>query len=396
MLGSTINIKMHVLHVGVCLSTPNNQKKGYGRPKSAEPGSPLLRRALSPDRLHPRSAENKTSISPLANNVVKVTPRVTIAQSSHSETSEESSDSFKEGNDSKNEKKVPSEQKTDYTKISHGISINLGNVGMSNSCGSTQLPRIAEEKDSPTGSKADDYSSKETPSSDKSDKDNVSPVMKLMEPERVAECSDRRDRECKKEIQSSCAKTLESSSNKVEDNTRSDNSSANTQVRSSQTTSQKQSQVSEKGSQVSSQKVLLHSSDKVLEVSSQKSSSLSNEKRSQCLAQKLPSQGSEKASQSLASKLPSQSNDRALQVASQKPSQIGEKSSQAAPQKQSQALEKGSVLHKSSEQKAAIKSFEPSLEGRKLSKKHKVDSSESAGNSSTFEATSSGKDKKNN
>lgn len=142
------------------MSTPNSQKKGYGRPKSAEPGSPLLRRALSPDRLHPRSAENKTSISPLANTVVKVTPRVTIAQSSHSETSDEAGDNFKEaGDNAKSEKKVPSEQKTDYSKLTHGISINLGNVSMSNSCAGTQLPRIAEEKDSPTGSKADDYTS---------------------------------------------------------------------------------------------------------------------------------------------------------------------------------------------------------------------------------------------
>merc|ERR1719507_2136936 len=45
-------------------------KKSFSRPKSAEPssaGSPLLRRALSPDRLHPRSAEGKkvAAISPL-------------------------------------------------------------------------------------------------------------------------------------------------------------------------------------------------------------------------------------------------------------------------------------------------------------------------------------------
>ncbi|XP_077255309.1 microtubule-associated serine/threonine (MAST) protein kinase dop isoform X6 [Temnothorax americanus] len=159
---------------GACLSTPNNQKKGYGRPKSAEPGSPLLRRALSPDRLHPRSAENKTSISPLANTVVKVTPRVTIAQPSHNSSdtcSDESNESFKEANESaKGEKKVQSEQKADYSKLTHGISINLGNVGMSNSCGSTQLPRIAEEKDSPTGTKNDDYSSSKEIGAEKSDK----------------------------------------------------------------------------------------------------------------------------------------------------------------------------------------------------------------------------------
>lgn len=43
-----------------------SKKSGFVRTKSAEPSSPLLRRALSPDRLHPRSAEAKcTLISPL-------------------------------------------------------------------------------------------------------------------------------------------------------------------------------------------------------------------------------------------------------------------------------------------------------------------------------------------
>lgn len=165
-----------VFCLGACLSTPNSQKKGYGRPKSAEPGSPLLRRALSPDRLHPRSAESKTSISPLVNTVAKVTPRVTIAQSSHnnSEISDESGVNFKESNESvKGEKKVPSEQKADYSKLTHGISINLGNVGISNSCGSTQLPRIAEEKDSPTGTKSDDYSSSKEIGPEKSEKQSI-------------------------------------------------------------------------------------------------------------------------------------------------------------------------------------------------------------------------------
>lgn len=143
------------------MSTPNNQKKSFNRPKSAEPGSPLLRRALSPDRLHPRSAENKTSISPLANTVVKVNPRVTIAQTSNTDATEDVSDVTKESNESKTDKKAASEQKVtaDYSKLTHGISINIGNV-MSNSCGSTQLPRIAEEKDSPTGTKNDDYNTK--------------------------------------------------------------------------------------------------------------------------------------------------------------------------------------------------------------------------------------------
>lgn len=42
--------------------SPAQSKKSYVRPKSAEPGSPLLRRALSPDRLHPRSAEGKFNL----------------------------------------------------------------------------------------------------------------------------------------------------------------------------------------------------------------------------------------------------------------------------------------------------------------------------------------------
>ncbi|XP_042224337.1 microtubule-associated serine/threonine-protein kinase 3-like isoform X4 [Homarus americanus] len=62
-------------------------KKCLGRPKSAEPGSPLLRRALSPDRLHPRSAEAKgtATISPLATPSPKLAnnpPRLTITSQS--------------------------------------------------------------------------------------------------------------------------------------------------------------------------------------------------------------------------------------------------------------------------------------------------------------------------
>lgn len=146
---------------GASLSTPNNQKKSYGRPKSAEPGSPLLRRALSPDRLHPRSAENKTSISPLANTVVRVTPRLTKAQSTLSESLDEAAEtqSRDPGDGPKcSEKKLcmDTKQVSEYTKLTHGISINIASVSLSNSCGSTQLPRIAEEKDSPTGTKSEE------------------------------------------------------------------------------------------------------------------------------------------------------------------------------------------------------------------------------------------------
>lgn len=369
-------------HLGVCLSTPNNQKKSYGRPKSAEPGSPLLRRALSPDRLHPRSAENKTSISPLANTVVKVTPRATIAQS-YSETPEECSDSFKEPNDSKVEKKVSTESKSDYSKISHGISINLGNVGISNSCGSTQLPRIAEEKDSPTGSKADDYS-KEVLPLDKMDKNNTS-MSKLTESENTGDRSD--GVESKTERQNLCTKNLEVLSiNKIEEGAQSDNCS-NVQARSSQSTFHKQSQNIEKGSQASSQKT----------------SSQNSEKGSQSSCQKILLQASEKSLQSSAQKILSQANERGfMQGVSQKSSQNNEKVSLAAVQKLLQGNEKTSVPHKVTEQKAAGKNSEANLEGRKISKKYKIDSSDGSSNTSstqhsnTFEAMGTGKDKKNN
>lgn len=169
------------------MSTPNNQKKGFNRPKSAEPGSPLLRRALSPDRLHPRSAENKTSISPLANTVVKVNPRVTIAQTSSTEATDEVGDATKESNESKSDKKVVGEQKVapDYSKLTHGISINIGNVGMSNSCGSTQLPRIAEEKDSPTGTKSDDYSARVSEISENRARDFTANTQQVFEPVKI-------------------------------------------------------------------------------------------------------------------------------------------------------------------------------------------------------------------
>ncbi|CAL7946480.1 unnamed protein product [Xylocopa violacea] len=383
---------------GVCLSTPNNQKKSYGRPKSAEPGSPLLRRALSPDRLHPRSAENKTSISPLANTVVKVTPRATIAQTSYSESSEECNESFKEPNDPKTEKKVTTEQKADYSKITHGISINLGNVGMSNSCGSTQLPRIAEEKDSPTGSKADDYS-KEVLLSDKFDKTFTN---KLTEPESVVERSDRS--ESKTEEQNARTKNSEVSIiNKNEESARLDNSS-NVQTRGVQNVSNKHSQSTEKGLQVSSQKVPLQSGDKNSQSLCQKTSSQSSEKGSQTSCQKVSSQNNEKSSQSSTQKVSLQTGEKSfLQAASQKSSQSNEKVMQTASQKLPLGNEKAAVPHKTTEhQKGAGKNSEANLEGRKILKKYKVDSSDGSNNvsstqhSNTFETVGSAKDKKNN
>lgn len=65
-----------------CLTTSGTsiKKNNFTRPKSGEPGSPLLRRALSPDRLHPRSAESK--ISPLCCN--SQIPSISVVSSSSS------------------------------------------------------------------------------------------------------------------------------------------------------------------------------------------------------------------------------------------------------------------------------------------------------------------------
>ncbi|KAL7287339.1 hypothetical protein TKK_0018462 [Trichogramma kaykai] len=165
---------------GASLSTPNSQKKTYGRPKSAEPGSPLLRRALSPDRLHPRSAESKTSISPLANSgngssssssspKVQQSARLSLQLISSSSSLTSCTTSQQESGDSASSEIVSSkgnggqqlsqqqqqqvlkdEEKQDYStqKISHSISISIASTQSSG-----QLPRIAEEKDSPTGTK---------------------------------------------------------------------------------------------------------------------------------------------------------------------------------------------------------------------------------------------------
>lgn len=67
---SVVSASNNTVNVNIAASNSGPQntgatKKNYMRPKSAEPSSPLLRRALSPDRLHPRSAENKCVLSPL-------------------------------------------------------------------------------------------------------------------------------------------------------------------------------------------------------------------------------------------------------------------------------------------------------------------------------------------
>lgn len=135
-----------------CFVYIGQAKKGFARPKGGEPGSPLLRRALSPDRLHPRSAESKcTLISPLccasSGNppVVKATPRGNTGTVWRATTS---SDREKEHADAETTVHVMPEGPASTTvpiPVENRLSLNLSGPG-------ELLPRIAEEKDSPTNS----------------------------------------------------------------------------------------------------------------------------------------------------------------------------------------------------------------------------------------------------
>lgn len=122
----------------------NQTKKGFVRSKGAEPGSPLLRRALSPDRLHPRSAESKCSlISPLcSSNNVPVVKTQTRGGSSAIWRSvsqpERERDPSAEANSSQ-----ANENTSGNITTENRLSLNLSTT-------SEPLPRIAEEKDSPT------------------------------------------------------------------------------------------------------------------------------------------------------------------------------------------------------------------------------------------------------
>ncbi|XP_066152920.1 microtubule-associated serine/threonine-protein kinase 3 isoform X1 [Euwallacea fornicatus] len=118
-------------------------KKNFARHKGSEPGSPLLRRALSPDRLHPRSAETKCSISPLCSSGT-----VTPVNKSQSRTGTSSvwrpgcsTDKEKEG---ETEFQQPNEPGPSSSTSENRLSLTLAGPG-------EFLPRIAEEKDSPTG-----------------------------------------------------------------------------------------------------------------------------------------------------------------------------------------------------------------------------------------------------
>lgn len=153
-------------------------KKGFARPKSAEPSSPLLRRALSPDRLHPRSAENKCSISPLCctaslqqkqrpvsgvwrtcslNNSSAVTASCVSSISSSVATASQPIAPVMPNSGDKNQMldnyadsfDINFDQSSgNSSSAASGLSLSLQQPG-------ELLPRIAEEKDSPTSTGQD-------------------------------------------------------------------------------------------------------------------------------------------------------------------------------------------------------------------------------------------------
>lgn len=144
-------------------------KKSFARPKSAEPSSPLLRRALSPDRLHPRSAEiNKCVLSPLCCNApIKTNQRPasgvwrpSSATTVVAATSIVATITEKHELETEPAAPPPSPQTVGGGSMQQPLSLSLTQPG-------ELLPRIAEEKDSPTSS-TDDKLESRSPITDKS------------------------------------------------------------------------------------------------------------------------------------------------------------------------------------------------------------------------------------
>ncbi|KAG4079765.1 hypothetical protein HA402_014896 [Bradysia odoriphaga] len=185
-------------------------KKSFARPKSAEPSSPLLRRALSPDRLHPRSAENK-SISPLCtgNSAPKQRPHSGIWRTSTTPSVPTICSTGGGISVDSNINSVPSVVPTEKNSLldsyadsfdisfdqSDGLSRSSGSSANNSIVASTStstalslslqppgelLPRIAEEKDSPTSAGSDGHSIAEitTEATVQSNKSKVSTVEK--------------------------------------------------------------------------------------------------------------------------------------------------------------------------------------------------------------------------
>lgn len=165
--GASNTVQAYVPGTTTATIVPNGStgaiaKKPFVRPKSAEPSSPLLRRALSPDRLHPRSAENKCVLSPLCCNSVPVKPNQRPVSgiwrpgsaSSTSLTSSGSntiiSEKITEHEDENDEQIMAPPPSPQINTIVQQLSGRESSMSLTLQAPGELLPRIAEEKDSPT------------------------------------------------------------------------------------------------------------------------------------------------------------------------------------------------------------------------------------------------------
>lgn len=144
------------------------KKGGFARTKSVEPSSPLLRRALSPDRLHPRSAEAKcTLISPLCcsppiklqqqtpstQRVIGGVWRSTIQSSTNNTSTAVALPPINPNINTTNPQQSGQEiVSTATAEISYADNANPNASTLGLPAPGEMLPRIAEEKDSPTSS----------------------------------------------------------------------------------------------------------------------------------------------------------------------------------------------------------------------------------------------------
>lgn len=191
-------------------SACSQAKKGFVRPKSTEPGSPLLRRALSPDRLHPRSAESKCShISPLCssgnNQVVKTHQARAGASAVWRPVSQHDKDREKENESAEQS----TENITNTTNTNENrLSLNLAGPG-------ELLPRIAEEKDSPTNGQ-DKKPNNKTEKCDKTSLDAKVDDSKAKESTKSGTGLIKVDKSKKCAVPSSSSKKTDSKSEKLE------------------------------------------------------------------------------------------------------------------------------------------------------------------------------------
>lgn len=191
--GSSNTTQSYSPSAGTAPIACNQSKKGFVRPKGAEPGSPLLRRALSPDRLHPRSAESKCSISPLCSS--GNSPPVKVQTRSGSV--------WRPNPQPDKDKEVETEVVTSQVEVATSAANNDSRLSLNLSGPGELLPRIAEEKDSPTNNGQDDKDKK-------CDKSGENKSKNVQQKDKKEKKCDKNGESCNKEEKfKKCDKTTE-------------------------------------------------------------------------------------------------------------------------------------------------------------------------------------------